>query len=113
MPPAPYTSCQVSSFVEIGSEQGGFEPTLASGDNFGTGAIDGNTMVVGAPRVDHDGLMDAGAVSVFLWCFQYREDLYKIFDHVAGARFTVSHSRIGGLASDVMGLPSPRTPRAL
>lgn len=47
------------------------------------------------------GLMDAGAVSVFLWAFQYREDLYKIFDHVAGARFTVSHSRIGGLASDV------------
>lgn len=47
------------------------------------------------------GLMDAGAVSVFLWAFQYREDLYKIFDHVAGARFTVSHSRIGGIASDV------------
>ncbi len=47
------------------------------------------------------GLMDAGAVSVFLWAFQSREDIYKIFDHVAGARFTVSHSRIGGLASDV------------
>ncbi len=47
------------------------------------------------------GLMDAGAVSVFLWAFQYREDLYKIFDHVAGARFTVSHSRIGGIASDL------------
>ncbi len=52
------------------------------------------------------GLMDAGAVSVFLWAFQFREDIYKIFDHVAGARFTVSHSRIGGLASDV-------TPEAL
>lgn len=47
------------------------------------------------------GLMDAGAVSVFLWGFQYREDIYSIFDHVAGARFTVSHSRIGGLASDL------------
>jgi NADH-quinone oxidoreductase subunit D len=46
-------------------------------------------------------LMDAGAVSVFLWTFQYREDLYKIFDVVAGARLTVSHSRIGGLASDL------------
>lgn len=46
------------------------------------------------------GLMDAGAVSVFLWTFKSREDLYKIFDEVAGARFTVSHSRIGGLASD-------------
>ncbi|MDX1547745.1 MAG: NADH dehydrogenase (quinone) subunit D [Rhodothermales bacterium] len=47
------------------------------------------------------GLMDAGAVSVFLWTFQGREDLYTIFDHIAGARFTVSHSRIGGIASDV------------
>ncbi|MEX0820650.1 MAG: NADH dehydrogenase (quinone) subunit D [Rhodothermales bacterium] len=47
------------------------------------------------------GLMDAGAVSVFLWAFKGREDLYNIFDEVAGARFTVSHSRIGGLASDV------------
>jgi len=46
-------------------------------------------------------LMDAGAVSLFLWTFQYREDLYKIFDEVAGARLTVSHSRIGGLASDI------------
>lgn len=52
------------------------------------------------------GLMDAGAVSVFLWAFQGREDLYNIFDHLAGARFTVSHSRIGGIASDM-------TPEAL
>ena len=52
------------------------------------------------------GLMDAGAVSVFLWTFQGREDLYNIFDELTGARFTVSHSRIGGLASDM-------TPRAL
>ncbi len=47
------------------------------------------------------GLMDAGAVSVFLWTFELREDIYNIFDHVAGARLTVSHSRIGGLFSDV------------
>jgi NADH-quinone oxidoreductase subunit D len=47
------------------------------------------------------GLMDAGAVSVFLWAFQGREDIYKIFDSFAGARFTVSHSRIGGIASDI------------
>lgn len=45
--------------------------------------------------------MDAGAVSVFLWTFQLREDLYSIFDEVAGARLTVSHSRIGGIASDI------------
>lgn len=47
------------------------------------------------------GLMDAGAVSVFLWTFKGREDIYKIYDEVAGARFTVSHSRIGGIASDL------------
>ena len=47
------------------------------------------------------GLMDAGAVSGFLWTFQQREDIYSIFDEVAGARFTVSHSRIGGVATDV------------
>ena len=47
------------------------------------------------------GLMDAGAVSVFLWTFQAREDLYAIFDEVAGQRLTVSHSRIGGLATDI------------
>ena len=47
------------------------------------------------------GLMDAGAVSMFLWTFKGREDLYRIFDEITGARFTVSHSRIGGLASDL------------
>ena len=46
-------------------------------------------------------LMDAGAVSLFLWTFQYREDLSKIFDVVAGARLTVSHSRIGGVVTDI------------
>lgn len=46
-------------------------------------------------------LMDAGAVSVFLWTFQFREDLYNIFDEVTGARLTVSHSRIGGLVTDL------------
>lgn len=47
------------------------------------------------------GLMDAGAVSMFLWTFQAREDIYTIFDEVAGARLTVSHSRIGGVATDM------------
>ena len=47
------------------------------------------------------GLMDAGAVSMFLWTFQLREDIYAIFDEVAGARLTVSHSRIGGVATDL------------
>ena len=46
-------------------------------------------------------VMDAGALSVFLWTFKYREEAYSIFDEVAGARFTVSHSRIGGVAFDL------------
>jgi NADH-quinone oxidoreductase subunit D len=46
------------------------------------------------------GVMDAGAMSAFLWTFQSREDIYSIFDNVAGARFTVSHSRIGGIATE-------------
>lgn len=55
------------------------------------------------------GLMDAGAVSVFLWAFQAREDIYNIFDEMAGARLTVSHSRIGGVANDL----TPETFRLL
>src|SRR5690606_14975432 len=46
-------------------------------------------------------VMDAGALSVFLWTFKYREEIYDIMDLIAGARFTVSHCRIGGLATDV------------
>ncbi|CAN5507172.1 NADH dehydrogenase (quinone) subunit D [soil metagenome] len=46
-------------------------------------------------------VMDAGALSVFLWTFKYREEIYDIMDEIAGARFTVSHCRIGGLATDV------------
>ena len=45
-------------------------------------------------------VMDAGAMSVFLWTFQEREKIYEIYDHVAGARFTVSHARIGGVVSE-------------
>ena len=47
------------------------------------------------------GLMDAGAVSVFLWTFQGREDIYKIHDEVAGQRFYPTHCRIGGIANDL------------
>lgn len=45
-------------------------------------------------------VMDAGAISFFIWTFRERERLYDIFDQVAGHRFTVSHSRIGGVAND-------------
>jgi len=46
-------------------------------------------------------VMDAGAVSFFIWTFREREKIYSIFDNFAGHRFTVSHSRIGGVASDM------------
>lgn len=46
-------------------------------------------------------VMDAGAVSMFLWTFREREILYDIFDQLAGVRFTVSHSRIGGIQFDL------------
>ena len=46
-------------------------------------------------------VMDAGAMSAFLWTFKWREEIYSIFDEVAGARFTVSHARIGGLSTDL------------
>ncbi|HKJ47237.1 MAG TPA: NADH dehydrogenase (quinone) subunit D [Balneolales bacterium] len=45
-------------------------------------------------------VMDAGAVSFFIWTFREREKLYDIFDNFGGHRFTISHSRIGGVAND-------------
>ncbi|NTV47359.1 MAG: NADH dehydrogenase (quinone) subunit D [Chlorobiales bacterium] len=46
-------------------------------------------------------VMDTGAISVFLWTFQERERIYDIFDLLTGARFTISHCRVGGVASDI------------
>jgi len=46
-------------------------------------------------------VMDAGAVSFFIWTFREREKIYDIMDHMTGHRFTVSHARIGGVANDI------------
>ncbi|MDZ7773327.1 MAG: NADH dehydrogenase (quinone) subunit D [Balneolaceae bacterium] len=46
-------------------------------------------------------VMDAGAVSFFIWTFREREKLYDIFDQIGGHRFTISHARIGGVANDL------------
>ena len=46
-------------------------------------------------------VMDSGAISMFMWTFREREYLYNIFDKLAGVRFTVSHSRIGGIQFDI------------
>ncbi|NBV13612.1 MAG: NADH-quinone oxidoreductase subunit D [Sphingobacteriia bacterium] len=46
-------------------------------------------------------VMDAGAISMFMYAFRERENLYMIFDKLAGVRFTVSHCRIGGIQYDL------------
>lgn len=45
--------------------------------------------------------MDVGALTVFMYTFREREKLYDIFERIAGARFTTSYARIGGVAQDV------------
>jgi NADH-quinone oxidoreductase subunit D len=45
--------------------------------------------------------MDVGAVTVFMWTFRERENIQNIYDKLAGARFTTSYTRIGGVAIDI------------
>ncbi len=45
--------------------------------------------------------MDLGAMTVFLWTFRERETIYTLIERICGARFTTSHTRIGGLATDL------------
>jgi len=44
--------------------------------------------------------MDIGALTVFLYTFREREDILRIFEHVAGQRMMTSYFRIGGLAME-------------
>ncbi len=53
--------------------------------------------------------MDVGALTVWMWTFREREKRYDIFESIAGARFTTSYTRIGGLAQDV----TPETIQAI
>jgi len=46
-------------------------------------------------------VMDAGAISMFMFTFRERENIYTLFDKFAGVRFTVSHSRVGGIQFDI------------
>ncbi|MGE5679625.1 MAG: NADH dehydrogenase (quinone) subunit D [Bacillota bacterium] len=45
--------------------------------------------------------MDVGALTILLWAFREREKIQDVYDRVAGARFTTSYTRIGGVAADV------------
>ncbi|MBI5154629.1 NADH-quinone oxidoreductase subunit D [Candidatus Poribacteria bacterium] len=44
--------------------------------------------------------LELGAMTVFMWAFTEREKLYDIFEFIAGARFTVSYMRVGGVLRD-------------
>lgn len=46
-------------------------------------------------------VMDAGAISFFIWTFKEREKIYDVMDRIGGHRFTISHARIGGVANDL------------
>jgi NADH-quinone oxidoreductase subunit D len=42
--------------------------------------------------------MELGATTVFMYCMREREAIMDIFEQIAGARFTVSYMRVGGVA---------------
>ncbi len=45
--------------------------------------------------------MDLGAMTIFLWTFREREQIYSLIERICGARFTTSYTRIGGLERDL------------
>ncbi|HZM00669.1 MAG TPA: NADH dehydrogenase (quinone) subunit D [Planctomycetota bacterium] len=47
--------------------------------------------------------MDLGAMTIFLWTFREREQIYSLIERICGARFTTSYTRIGGLERDLPG----------
>ncbi|MCC6600841.1 MAG: NADH dehydrogenase (quinone) subunit D [Crocinitomicaceae bacterium] len=44
--------------------------------------------------------VDAGAMTGFLYLFQWREKIYEIYEEVCGARLTTNIGRIGGMERD-------------
>lgn len=46
-------------------------------------------------------LIDIGAITPFLWVIREREKILDLYDLIAGARFTTSYTRIGGVAQDI------------
>lgn len=45
--------------------------------------------------------MDVGAMSAFLYTFTEREKIYNLSEHLTGARFTTSYTRVGGQTRDL------------
>ena len=44
--------------------------------------------------------VDSGALSGFLYMFQWREKIYEIYEEICGARLTTNIGRIGGMERD-------------
>src|SRR5213594_885097 len=45
--------------------------------------------------------IDIGAFTPFLWAFEQRERVYKLFEDWIGARLTTTFTRVGGMGADV------------
>lgn len=45
--------------------------------------------------------VDSGALSGFLYVFQWREKIYEIFEEICGSRLTTNMGRIGGMERDL------------
>ncbi|MBJ15481.1 MAG: NADH-quinone oxidoreductase subunit D [Legionellaceae bacterium] len=45
--------------------------------------------------------LDIGAMTVFLYCFREREDLFDCYEAVSGARMHAKYYRVGGVARDL------------
>lgn len=45
--------------------------------------------------------LDLGGLTAFLYGFNEREGIYDLMEQLTGARFTVSYTRVGGLAQDM------------
>lgn len=57
--------------------------------------------------------MELGAMTVFLYLMQAREELWSLVEEITGARLTVSYIRIGGLKADLTEGFAERCRRAL
>lgn len=64
--------------------------------------------------------LDTGAFTAFLYAFNERENLYRIFETICGARFTTSYTRVGDWfttrlrnSSNWPGTSSNDTPRCM
>jgi NADH-quinone oxidoreductase subunit D len=45
--------------------------------------------------------IDIGAFTPFLWSFQERERVYRLFENWIGARLTTTFTRVGGMGADI------------